>query len=105
MCNIYAGFLFNFERSLVAQGNGFRNGLPDLTFEAVWKVLSKRILKRLGSFPWETRRLLGQATDWNDSFEAEISDSGIRHRVLVGGAGFVSFGTEWEQPFLLRWHL
>lgn len=105
MCNIYAGFPFNFERSLVAQGNGFRNGLSDLTFEAVWKVLSKRILKRLGSFPWETRRLLGQATDWNDSFEAEISDSGIRHRVLVGGAGFVSFGTEWEQPFLLRWHL
>lgn len=43
----------------MAQGNGFRKGLPDLTFKAVWKVMSKRILKRVGSFPWETRRFLG----------------------------------------------
>lgn len=35
---------------------------------------------------------------------AKISDSGIGHRVPAGGAGFVTVGTEWEQPFLLPRH-
>lgn len=64
--------------------------------------MSKRILKRLGSFPWETRRLLGFETDWNDLSGAKISGSGIGHRVPVVGAGFVSVGAEWKQLFLLR---
>ena len=68
----------------------------------MWKVFSKRILKRLGSSSWETRRLLGFETDWNDSSRAKILDSGIGHRVPVGGAGLVAVGTEGKQLFLLR---